>query len=122
MTSQSIDSATTQLPLHRMPSSTASSLRGHGSIEPVAVSQAEQSVAKPTDQQVQKAVHELQKAIAPLAAELKFSVDEDTGRTVVKVLDTATGKVLKQFPSEEILQVSKSIEKFRLGLLVDKQV
>ena len=77
---------------------------------------------QPTEQELQHAVSDLQKAVAPLAQDLQFSIDKDSGRTVVKVVDSATDKVLKQYPSEEALAMSQSIGKFQQGLLVKQKV
>jgi len=41
--------------------------------------------------------------------EIRFSVDEDTNKTVVRLLDS-NGDVLKQIPSEEVLAILKGIE------------
>lgn len=41
---------------------------------------------------------------------IRFSIDEDTNRTVVKLLDS-NGDVLKQFPSEDALAILKGIER-----------
>ena len=40
---------------------------------------------------------------------LQFAVDKETGEQVVKVLDPETGKVLRQYPPEEFLQVVKNL-------------
>ena len=34
---------------------------------------------------------------------LRFSMDEDSGRTIVRVIDTETDEVIRQIPSEEML-------------------
>ena len=64
-------------------------------------------------------VQELQKALQKSAPGLQFSIDEDGGDVIVKLVDTLTGDVVRQFPSEEMLQIFKSIEKMQ-GLLVNK--
>lgn len=51
---------------------------------------------------------------------VQFSLDQDSGRTVVKMVDTATNQVLNQFPSEAILAISKSIDRMQ-GLLINRQ-
>jgi flagellar protein FlaG len=40
---------------------------------------------------------------------LQFKVDEDSGRTVINVVDTNTGEQIKQIPSEELLEISRRI-------------
>lgn len=37
------------------------------------------------------------------ARNLEFSIDKDTSKTVVKLIDAESKEVLRQFPSEEIL-------------------
>jgi len=49
---------------------------------------------------------------------LNFSVDEPTNRVVVKVINSDTGDVIREVPSEAILRVSKNIEA-RKGILFD---
>ena len=55
-----------------------------------------------------------------VSSSLQFSLDQDTGRTVVKMIDTATDEVLRQFPSEEMLTISKSIDRMQ-GLLINRK-
>ena len=51
---------------------------------------------------------------------IQFSLDDDSGRTVVKLVDTQTEEVLRQFPSEEMLAISKSIDRMQ-GLLINRE-
>lgn len=74
----------------------------------------------PPIQEIQQAVEDLQKTIQPVAQDLQFSIDKDSGRTVVKIVDTATDKVLRQIPSEEILAIAKALDKLQ-GLLVKQE-
>lgn len=72
---------------------------------------------EPTQAQVTQAMNEVQKAVAPVAQELQFSIDKGSGKTVVKVMDTGTHKVVRQIPSEEILAMAQQLDKLQ-GLLV----
>ncbi len=65
------------------------------------------------------AVADLNKVAQANAQGVRFSVDEDTGRTVVKVVDTQTDKVLRQIPSVEALKLWRSIEKMQGVMLRD---
>jgi flagellar protein FlaG len=55
------------------------------------------------------------------ALNLKFSVDEKTGKAVVAVVDPTDGKVLRQMPSDEALKVAEAIGRFQ-GMFVDLKV
>lgn len=75
------------------------------------------------DKKLQKAVADLRDAVEPLARDLRFSVDKDTGRTVVKIIDSSTDKVIRQIPSEEALAIAKDLGEYTksLGVLVKQQ-
>jgi flagellar protein FlaG len=53
------------------------------------------------------------KANKELNVYLMFSVDEETGEHVVRVLDPETGDVIRQFPPEEFLQVVKNMRNLK---------
>ncbi|ENO81043.1 flagellar protein [Thauera sp. 27] len=71
-------------------------------------------------EQVEQAMDEVRKAISPVARDLLFSIDEDTGRTIVKVVDASTDEVIRQIPSEEIISIAKALDKLQ-GLLVEQK-
>lgn len=52
---------------------------------------------------------------------LSFSINEDTGRTVVNIIDNDTGEIIKQIPPEEILKLKKKMGEIQ-GLLLDRKV
>ena len=80
----------------------------------------EQAQRGPSAGELQKALEEVEKAVAPMAQSLQFSLDKDSGRTVVKVMDTDTNEVIRQIPSEEVLAISKAVDKLK-GLLIKQQ-
>lgn len=63
------------------------------------------------------AVQKLNDYVAPALQTIEFSIDDETDRIVVKVVDTETQKVLRQIPNEEVLAISKTLDKLR-GLVV----
>jgi len=80
----------------------------------------DQAQRTPDIGEVQKALEEVEKAVAPMAQSLQFSLDKDSGKTVVKVMDTDTNEVIRQIPSEEVLAISKAVDKLK-GLLLKQQ-
>jgi flagellar protein FlaG len=56
---------------------------------------------------------------------LEFSVDEETGHSVVRVIDSDTGKVVRQIPPDQILHVISQVQKASdgqlSGVLLDDQ-
>ncbi len=67
------------------------------------------------------AAETINRQLQTVAPNLRFSVDEDTGKTVVRVVDTDTGEIIRQVPSEEVLAISRSIDRLQ-GLLFHQQV
>lgn len=51
---------------------------------------------------------------------VQFSLDSGSGKVIVKVIDAATKQVLRQIPSEEMLEIAKSLDRLR-GLLVNQR-
>ena len=80
----------------------------------------EQAQRVPSAGELQKALEEVEKAVAPMAQSLAFSLDKDSGKTVVKVMDTETNEVIRQIPTEEVLAISKAVDKLK-GLLIKQQ-
>lgn len=59
--------------------------------------------------------------IQNLHRSLHFSVDQDSGETVVRVVDTETQEVIRQIPSEEILAIADRLRS-SAGVLLAEQV
>ena len=63
---------------------------------------------EPSRAQLDQAVSELNQAPQVKTQGLQFSIDEDSKRTVVKVIDQETQEVLRQIPTKEALEIAKS--------------
>lgn len=60
---------------------------------------------------INELVHELQR-------ELHFAVDDQSGETVIKVVDRATDEVVRQIPSEDVLRLRQRLAEMS-GALFD---
>ena len=67
---------------------------------------AEQSKGEKLDHSVRN----LNDFVQSVKRNLQFSIDSDSGRTVVKVIDADTDKVIRQIPSEEVLSMARRLE------------
>lgn len=79
--------------------------------------------AEPSKEQIHTAIEKIKQALPPNATNLAFSIDKDSQKTVVKVIDSQTNQVIKQFPSKEVLALAKQIGEFQesLGVLIRGQ-
>lgn len=106
-------------------------IRTQATVSDVARQQGEATTApdKPADaaagavgpRQTEHAVSEINQALKTLATNLKFEVDDQSGRTLVKVMDQDTGEVLRQIPSEATIRIARSLDKM-VGHLVDQSI
>lgn len=78
------------------------------------------SEAEPTSDELKAAVAKLNDSLTTSAQDLQFSVDEDSKKTVVKLIDRTTHEVLRQMPSKEALEIARSLDK-AIGKLIDHQ-
>ncbi len=85
---------------------------------PVKAVQATASI--PKAEQVKTAVEQINKFVQTMSSDLKFTVDEETGIQVVKVVDTETKDVIRQFPAEEILAIAQALDKLQ-GLIIHQK-
>ncbi|MBK6357472.1 MAG: flagellar protein FlaG [Betaproteobacteria bacterium] len=76
--------------------------------------------AEATRQELEDAVKQVNDFLKPINNSIQFNLDDDTGKTIVKVIDLATKDVIRQFPSEEMLGIAKAIDKMK-GLLVQQK-
>jgi len=94
----------------------------NSSSTPVQITQAVEQTQKvePSRQQVEEAAKTVNEFLKLINNSINFSLDEDTGITVVKVIDVATKEVIRQIPSEEMLVIAKAIDQMK-GLLVQQK-
>ena len=107
-------------PVH-VPGSAAFALRPHTAESVPARTPAPYTQpARMTAEQVEQVVKEVRRIVEPVAQDIQFSIDDATGQTIVRVVDSATQEVIRQIPSAELVKIAHSIDKL-LGLLVNKE-
>lgn len=82
--------------------------------------QPEPQPAIASENQVQQAVEKIQQTTEELAHNLQFSIDKDTGITVIKVMDSQTQEVIRQIPTEEAVSLARTLDKVKGLLFSDK--
>jgi len=56
-----------------------------------------------------QAVKKINENMQLVHREIHFSVDSDSGKTVIKVIDLATDEVIRQIPNEEALSFARNL-------------
>ena len=75
------------------------------------------SSQRPERQEVEAAAKSVRDFVEPINSNLEFSVNDDTGQLVVKIIDRTTKEVIRQMPSEEMLAIAKTLDSIK-GLFV----
>jgi len=63
----------------------------------------------------------MNKVSAVFNTSLSFSVDKSTGRTIIKVVDKDTDKVIREIPPEKMVRLMEKISDV-MGLLLDVEI
>lgn len=122
MSIQSIGSNAVPIPsggvAQRPAAESAGSVQGAQSAE--LVQQA--AAAGPTNQKpdastVKQAAEAINSQLRQMSKNIRFSLDEESGSTIVKVVDSDTGQTIRQIPSEEAIRIQHSLERLQGVLL-----
>ena len=71
------------------------------------------------ESELNQAISQINNFVQQIQRDLQFSVDEETGRTVIKVIDSESKEVVRQIPEEKLLEVARSIEETLEGNLLE---
>jgi len=66
---------------------------------------------------VKAAVDASNRVVQSLQSKIQFVTDDSSGRLLVKVIDPSNDQVIRQIPSEEMLAISRALDRMQ-GLLV----
>lgn len=80
----------------------------------------EQSAPVPSMEHLDEALEKINRAMESQARGLEFSLDEESKRTIVKIVDQQTKEILRQMPSEEALAIARALDQLQ-GLLIQQQ-
>lgn len=109
------------------PSAAADGLAGTAGVAPAnasggaaaGASATDPAAGKPDAASLKKAVAALNDSIQPHFGSIEFSVDEDSGKTLLKIVDTETNTLLMQIPSKQALALASAQDDGkRQGLLI----
>lgn len=78
---------------------------------------------QPSSEQVKGAAENISRAMKQVNQnlEFEFTMDTDTNKTIVKVVDRQTGELVRQMPSEETVAIARSIDRFQRSLLLNQK-
>lgn len=71
-------------------------------------------------EQLKMVAQQLQDFMGEMNRGLEFSVDKDSGRDVIKVIDKKNGDLIKQYPTEEVLDMVSKLSDATGSLINEK--
>jgi len=92
------------------PPAEAEQNRQNTAVEDGNVLPSEAETGEASGEELQQAVTQLNDHMQQIQRDLLFSVDDSSGHTVVRVVDSTTEEVVRQIPSEEALRISRNIK------------
>lgn len=107
----------------KMSEPTVPSLPGAATVGGTETETAEQKTASTnpfTKEELAAVAADLSDFMQSLNTHIEFSIHEKSGRMMVKVVDTKTQDVLKEFPPEKLLDTIGAIREY-VGVLLDKK-
>ncbi len=72
-------------------------------------------------EEIKEAVEEMNKRLDNSNISRKFEYDNDLDRPILRVIDTNTQEIVKQMPTDEILDISRSIREM-VGIITDSRI
>jgi flagellar protein FlaG len=73
-----------------------------------------------SEEAVVKAIEKANKSIMGVSKKFEYSVHKSSGDIIVKVLNAETNEVLKEFPSEKLLDLLDKLQEM-IGLIIDEK-
>lgn len=61
------------------------------------------------EDELSSAVSDINEYLQSIHRELEFNIDDDTGRTVIKVISPESDEVIRQIPAEEVLALARFV-------------
>jgi flagellar protein FlaG len=83
-----------------------------GSVEKAPAQSGLTAVSSATDGSLQESVSLINSAVKNIQRDLSFTIDDDSNRTVIKVLDSKSGNVIRQIPTEAALDIASQIRDY----------
>jgi flagellar protein FlaG len=69
------------------------------------------------EEQVTQALKSINELLQTRSPDLEFSLDRDSNRAIVRVVDKETQEVIRQMPSEDVLQIAKALDRLQSMLI-----
>lgn len=63
--------------------------------------------------EINEAVNRINDVVRSVQRDLSFNLDEDSGKTVIRVVNSESGELIRQIPSEQVLAIANHLRDFQ---------
>jgi len=85
----------------------------HAASDAAAAKQVQTATQQPSAEQLQTAINTVNRSLKNSNQNVQFSLDADTNKMVVRMVDAETGEVIRQVPSDAVLAIARSIDQYQ---------
>ena len=83
---------------------------------------AKPSATRPSIEKLEETVTKINDFAQSIQRELHFSIDDESGETIVKVVEKATNEVVRQIPAEDLMESLKNLnQNATSGVIISEQ-
>lgn len=80
------------------------------------------SLPEPNTEELRELVTQANESLQARFSDLKFTIDEGTDINIVRIEDSETGELIRQFPSEAMVAIARSLDEVRQGMVFEEKV
>ena len=62
---------------------------------------------------INEAVNRINDVVRSVQRDLSFNLDEDSGKTVIRVVNSESGELIRQIPSEQVLAIANHLRDYQ---------
>ena len=108
--------------VHGNPLPDAAQVRARSDKSQVEKSQSEALASPPSTEELRELVGQANESLQARFSDLKFTVDEGTDISVVRVEDSETGELIRQFPSKAMIAIARALDEMQQGSVFEEKV
>ena len=72
--------------------------------------------------EVRQAVSRINEVVQNIQRDLSFNMDEGSGKYVIRVVDTESGELIRQIPTEEVLAIATQLREFQEDAVSESEI
>jgi len=72
--------------------------------------------------EVREAVSEINEIVQSKQRDLSFNMDEGSGKYVIRIVDTESGELIRQIPTEEVLAIATQLREFQEDAVSESEI